>query len=155
MKSLRHSLSSFVIAFSLCSCSLFGGSQSSQSPSTSEESEQRIDETDLSVDSRITSVTRKKLVDGLSLAWEVPSEPIDGFVIRYGTDPDSMNTELTVSTSELRRDDDPVYGPVYRYVIEDVPPGKPLFVSIAARRGDLISEFTPTISETRASTRDL
>lgn len=131
----------------LAGCSLFSDS----SPSATDEAGSRVDESDLLVDSRITSVTRKKVVDGLAVAWEVPSEPTDGFVIRYGTSPQSLDTELTVSISELRREDDPVYGPVYRYIIEDVPGGKPIYVSIAARRGDSISEFTPTMSETRQS----
>ncbi len=131
----------------LAGCSFFGSS----SPSAPNGEDSRVDESDLPVDSRITSVTRKKIVDGLAVAWEVPSEPTDGFVIRYGTSPQSLDTELSVSISELRREDDPVYGPVYRYIIEDVPAGKPIYVSIAARRGDSISEFTPTMSETRQS----
>lgn len=130
----------------LAGCSVLGGSSSSPTPETSES---RIDESDLPVDSRITSVTRKRIVDGLAVAWEVPSEPTDGFIIRYGSAPQTLDTELSVSISELRREDDPVYGPIYRYVIEEVPAGKQLFVAIAARRGDSISEFTPTMSETR------
>lgn len=132
----------------LSACSLFSDSPSKPAQGGDET---RIDESDLPVDSRITSVTRKKLVDGLAVAWEVPSDPTDGFVIRYGTNPSMLDSELSVSVSELRREDDPVYGPIYRYIIEGVPAGKPLFVSIAARRGDFISDFTPAMSENRQS----
>ena len=139
---------SLLAATLLAGCSLF----STSSPTSPDAGGSRVDESNLPVDSRITSVTRKKIVDGLAVAWEVPSEPTDGFVIRYGTSPQSLDTELSVSVSELRREDDPVYGAVYRYIIEDVPGGKPIYVWIAARRGDSISEFTPTMSETRQST---
>ena len=144
MKTTSTAIISLCVAVFLSSCSLFQGSSSA--PETSG-ADSRIDESDLPVDSRITSVTRKKLVDGLAVAWEVPSEPTDGFVIRYGTSPQALDTEISVDVAELRREDDPVYGSVYRFIIEDVPAGKPLFVSIAARRGNLISEFTPTTPE--------
>ena len=143
---------SLLAAALVSGCSLFGGDSSSSGPGASSSSDgSSVGESDLPVDSRITSVTRKKIVDGLAVAWEVPSEPTDGFIIRYGSSPQSLDTEISVSVSELRREQDPVYGPVYRYIIEDVPGGKPMFVSIAARRGDSISEFTPTMSENRQS----
>lgn len=146
MSRITSTLLPFLATLALAGCSLFGGSASAPAGSGSP-----VGESDLPIDSRITSVTRKKIVDGLAVAWEVPSEPTDGFIIRYGSSPQALDTELSVSVAELRREDDPVYGPVYRYIIEDVPGGKPLYVSIAARRGDSISEFTPTMSETRQS----
>ena len=148
MKCFHRLLPVLSLALLASGCSLF---ERAAAPAGSDApEEQRIDERDLPIDSKITAVTRKRLVDGLSLAWEVPSEPTDGFVIRYGTDPKELTSEISVSTSDLQREQDPIYGPVFRYIIEDVPAGKPLYVSIAARRGELISEFTPTISESRS-----
>lgn len=141
-------LLALALAPALSACSLFSSPVNSAAGSDPKEA-------DLPVDSRITSATRKESIDGLAVTWEVPTEPTDGFIIRYGTDPAALDTELAVTLADLTRQEDPIYGPVYRYVIENVPPGTTLFVAIAARRGDFVSDFTPTVAETRQAAREL
>ena len=91
-------------------------------------------------------VTKKSI--GLEVTWEVPTDPIDGFVLRYGPEKENLSHEVTVFLSQLRREDDIQYGPVYRYTITDIKESAPLFVSVAAFKGDVLSNFSDIISET-------
>jgi len=138
-------LSSFLVS----GCSLFESAPISQD--AQQNAPGSISESDVTVDSRVTSATRRSTVDGIEVTWEVPSEETDGFIIRYGGDPTRMDSEVAVKNAELRREDDSQYGPVYRYVIVGVPSGKSLFVSIAARRGEFVSNFSPPIAESRGT----
>lgn len=91
----------------------------------------------------------EKTSTGIEVTWEVPSEPVDGFVIRYGEDRTQMNKETTILLSELRQERDEQYGPVYRYVIRDISSDSPIYVSVAAFKGDIISDFSEAIAETQ------
>jgi len=89
----------------------------------------------------------KELAQGIQITWEVPSEPVDGFVIRYGYSPEAMDQQLRVRLDELKEENDPEYGPVYRYTVADVTPDADIYVSLAAIRGDLVSGFSETMKE--------
>jgi hypothetical protein len=91
----------------------------------------------------------RKTVDGTEITWESPSEPVDGFVIRYGEDPKRLDKEVKLSATDLREEQDPEFGKVYRYVIRNVSPVKPLYVSIAAFKGDRLSDFSESKEESR------
>jgi hypothetical protein len=82
---------------------------------------------------------------GIEVTWETPSEPVDGFIIRYGSSPDALTKEVTISSNDIREVNDPEYGPVYRYLIRDVENAKKLFVSIAAIKGQAISNFSDVL----------
>lgn len=137
----------------LSACSLLERSPQPADPQASEPS--KVSEADLPIDSRVTSAMRRATVDGIEVTWEVPAEETDGFVIRYGNDPANLDSERVVEVSELRRETDSQYGPVYRYVIVGVPPGKQIYVAIAARRGEFISNFSTAIPETKSAAREL
>jgi hypothetical protein len=91
----------------------------------------------------------EKKAAGIEVTWEVPSEPVDGFVIRYGEDRTQLVKEATILVSELREERDSQYGPVYRYTIRDISSDTPLYVSVAAFKGDVISEFSDAILESQ------
>jgi hypothetical protein len=82
---------------------------------------------------------------GIEVTWETPSEPVDGFIIRYGSSPTSLTKEVTISASDIREVNDPEYGPVFRYVIRDVENANKLFVSIAAVKGQSVSDFSQVL----------
>jgi hypothetical protein len=84
---------------------------------------------------------------GVEITWEVPSDPVDGFVIRYGDDKNNLSREATILKSELREERDSQYGPVYRYILRDVAKFEKVFVSVAAFKGDVISEFSVAMGE--------
>jgi hypothetical protein len=86
---------------------------------------------------------------GIEVTWEVPSDPVDGFVIRYGEDRENLLKEATILRSELREERDSQYGPVYRYILRDISPSGKVFVSVAAFKGDALSDFSDAIAETR------
>ena len=84
---------------------------------------------------------------GTQITWESPSEPVDGFVIRYGANPKKLEREVKVSAKELRQEQDPEFGSVYRYVIKNGSEAPPLYVSVAAFKGDRLSDFSTVIEE--------
>jgi len=92
-------------------------------------------------------------IEGAQVTWESPSEPVDGFVIRYGETPQKLEKELRVATSELHQEDDPEYGPVYRYVIRNVPKSSNLYVAVAAFKGERISDFSSAVRTSVGSAR--
>ena len=153
MKIVRPIIIASLAPLLFSACSLFQGSPQGAEPQGGEPS--KVAEADLPIDSRVTSATRHTTVDGIEVTWEVPAEETDGFVIRYGSDPAHLDSERIVEISELRRETDSQYGPVYRYVIVGVPPGKQLYVAIAARRGEFISNFSTAIPETKPTAREL
>jgi len=99
--------------------------------------------------STMPAATVQKKSIGLEVVWEVPSEPTDGFVIRYGEDKANLTKEVTILLSELREEKDPIHGPIYRYVIRDLPTSTPIFVSVAAFKDNVISDFSEAIEETK------
>lgn len=91
-------------------------------------------------------VIQKKL-SGIEVMWEVPSDPVDGFVIRYGEERDKLNREATIFRSELREERDSDYGPVYRYILRDIPADSRIFVAVAAFKGEAVSDFSDVVAE--------
>jgi hypothetical protein len=82
---------------------------------------------------------------GIEVTWEIPSEPVDGFIIRYGSSPSSLSKEVTLSSRDIKEERDPEFGPVYRYLIRDVENAQKLFVSIAAVKGQIVSNFSEVL----------
>lgn len=78
--------------------------------------------------------------------WQVPSEAVDGFIIRYGGAPDALTKEVTLSTIDLAEENDAKYGPIYRYLIKDVENFDRVFVAIAAIKGQRISNFSEPLA---------
>jgi hypothetical protein len=114
---------------------MIASSPSSSKPQSGEAESKRVSESD----------TRS--MDGIEVTWEVPGEPVDGFVIRYGQVRGELSKEIKVSSEDLQQESDPEYGPVYRYLIRNVAPTAPLFISIAAYKGDRISNFSEVLAE--------
>lgn len=119
-------------------CSLLGGDEARRGPSRRSERD------------GFEGLVKKKSV-GVEVTWEAPSEPTDGFVIRYGEDKTRLLQEVIVATSELREENDPQFGPVYRYTIKGITHDRPIFVSIAAFRGDVVSDFSDVMAESGRS----
>jgi hypothetical protein len=82
---------------------------------------------------------------GIEVAWKIPSDPVDGYIIRYGATPDSLPNEVRVSIIEIREEQDPELGPVFRYLIKGIPDTRRIYVSIAAFKGDVVSNFSEVL----------
>ena len=89
----------------------------------------------------------EKLGLGIEVTWEKPSEPVDGFVIRYGESQTALGKEKTVKLTDLKEERDSHYGPVYRYILDDVSKDATTYVSIAAFKGDVISDFSDAVAD--------
>ena len=85
------------------------------------------------------SSAESDLPNAVELLWQIPTQPVDGFVIKLGYSHDHLDKELRVTTSALERFEDPKHGYVYRYVLHDIPRTHPLYVTMAAFRGDVVS----------------
>jgi len=106
-----------------------------------------------SVESKAGTIASAPVIErkeaGIEVTWEVPSDAVDGFVIRYGEDRTNLSKEATIFRSELREERDSQYGPVYRYILRDIPESGRVYVSVAAFKGDVISDFSDAIAEGR------
>jgi len=85
--------------------------------------------------------------DGIEITWQVPSESVDGFIVRYGYEKGKLDQEVRIARTDLRDQKDPEYGPIYRYIIPNIKKNSTVFVSVAAFRGDRISEFSDVVQE--------
>jgi hypothetical protein len=92
---------------------------------------------------------RAKKTQGVEVTWEMPGDPVDGFIIRYGANPALLSREITVFIRDIQEENDPEFGPVYRYLIKDIEGAKRVYVSIAAIKGKEVSNFSPAL-EARA-----
>lgn len=110
-------------------------------------SNKKISQTDSAAGIHAPLVEKTK--SGIEVTWEVPSDPIDGFVLRYGEDRANLSKEATIFRSELREERDAQYGPVYRYILSDIPSSGMIYVSVAAFKGDAVSDFSEPVAERR------
>lgn len=72
------------------------------------------------------------------LTWDVPEEPVEGFIIYSGNTPDNLSTETRLDLSDLRM----IEGKKFRYLIRAVDDSANLYVSIAATNKGVVSERT-------------
>lgn len=135
MKKILCSIAFLTLPFVFSGCSLFG------SGSADRNDQAAVQETAI-IEALAAPEAPKQ---GLEFTWEVPSEHVDGFIIRYGNSPSSLSKEVTVSAADIREERDPEHGPVYRYLVRDIEGTEPLFWSIAAVTGQKISNFSDVL----------
>ncbi len=83
--------------------------------------------------------------DDIELRFAIPAEQIDGFIIYYGFSSEALSNEVRVTISELETVDQAGQGKVYRYFLRELPSNQPLFISLAAYRGEAISPKTDVV----------
>jgi hypothetical protein len=76
----------------------------------------------------------------VELVWQVPEDPVDGFIVHYGFQRGSLDHEIKVPSAQLERFEDPSYGFVFRYVLKEVPADETVYVAIAAYKGNTVSQ---------------
>ena len=85
------------------------------------------------VDSKSTKV---------ELIWQMPQDPVDGYLISYGYGKETLDFKLKISADKLEKYQDPKNGFVYRYVLKDVSNTKNLFVAINAYKDNQVSSLS-------------
>lgn len=88
----------------------------------------------------------RSMLSDVEVLWRVPQDPVDGFIIYYGYDTGHMDRSIRVDLQELSPIQDMQFGEVYRYTLRDVSPARPLVISIAAFRGEEISQPSSVFS---------
>ena len=114
---------SFSIALSLSGCTLFSDSFEPAPPTNRPPGH-------ISRGDELTQTPLRRRAEGIEVTWQVPSEPIDGFIIRYGYDRSRLDSESKISVSLLSPEKDPEFGPVFRFIIPGVRSDAIVFVSV-------------------------
>lgn len=79
----------------------------------------------------------------VEIAWLIPREPVDGFIIKYDLEEGGASHQVTVPISQLQREEDSVQGPIYRYLIDEIPRDREIRFTISSYRGSMVSAPSP------------
>jgi len=93
---------------------------------------------------RVTPPVQKATSD-VEVLWEIPTAPVDGFIISYGYGEEEISHRVKVKATELNRYEDHRYGFVYRFILRDIPTDRSLKVVISSFSGDKVSEASKVI----------
>ena len=78
----------------------------------------------------------------IEIIWSIPDQPVDGFVLHYGTEPGQLTSEMKLSIADLEKYQDPERGAVYRYILSNVSPNKPVYVALSSYIGETNSSMS-------------
>lgn len=74
----------------------------------------------------------------VEIIWGIPDAPVDSYQIEYQLEGARKVQKLEVSTTSIDKIDHPNHGYVFRYLLDQIPPGKGLKVRITGKyKGDL------------------
>lgn len=82
----------------------------------------------------------EQVLDKVEVLWKIPENPVDGFILHYGYAKEALTRTLRLSLSDIEKYEDPQFGYVYRYVITQLLPEKPVYISLQTIEGEKISE---------------
>jgi hypothetical protein len=96
---------------------------------------------------RIESATETKKVkvqdpylNKVEVSWVVPKINVDGFILNYGFSETVQDKKVKIFVKDLKRAKDEKHGEVYKYILNEVPKEKDVFVRISAFLGEEVSE---------------
>lgn len=96
---------------------------------------------------RIESITNSKksevkdpYLNKVEVSWVVPKVKVDGFILNYGFSKTTQEKEVKILLKDLKRAKDEEHGDVYKYVLNEIPKDKEVFVRISAFLGEEVSE---------------
>lgn len=145
-----HSVSRRLLAVGLCfSLSACGILNKTAPPVTPEAAQTKAPESHVPANPA-DNKTSKVIVEGLAekksatlsdieVLWQIPTQPVDGFVIQYGYEKNTLDQQVKIATKDLEKFEDSKFGFVFRYVLGDLPLSKTVFVTISAYTGEKVS----------------
>ena len=74
----------------------------------------------------------------VEILWIPPTDPVDGFVVRYGYSKDDLNETVKIPLAEAEIINDPKHGNVMHYIIRDVAADKKLYITLSIFIGDTV-----------------
>ncbi len=85
----------------------------------------------------------------VEVSWAVPEEPVDSYVLHYGTSRENLDKEVMIDSLTLQRTTGANQLPMYRYVLKGVPVYQNLYIALSAVRGEGVSPMTDIIEVQR------
>jgi hypothetical protein len=82
--------------------------------------------------------------EDVELIWEIPREPVEGFIIHYGYIDSNKADSVKVLTTELSKFEDKQFGFVYQYILKNIRSDKTLKVAISSFDKDQVSPPSKT-----------
>ncbi len=122
----------------LSSCGLLGRPDAKQEPGAPGAVEQSKTETQVAIE-ELERKQFEKTAD-IEVLWQIPEQPVDGFVIRYGYERDQLDRIVEVPADLLEKIEDPAQGIAYRYLLHDIPTEKRVYLTVSAYKDKLESE---------------
>ncbi len=86
--------------------------------------------------------------DEIEIIWEIPSQTVDGYLLKYGFSAGELTLEKRLPLEEIERYVHPSFGPVYRYILHGIPAEKRVYVALATVQDDEISELSEVFEVT-------
>ena len=152
---IRATISLLMLFFlgSLCSCHLFGSSKAASIEAKSGAMNRFGAQSDPIATSpvEVQALETDSKTD-VEIIWQVPSNAADSFIIEYGLDREKLDRKVELKPEQLEKYIDPEYGPVYRYVLQNIEPERDIFVSMSASAGGQTSPPS-TIYQAKAATK--
>ncbi|MBX7138222.1 MAG: hypothetical protein K1X83_09575 [Oligoflexia bacterium] len=88
---------------------------------------------------QVEKVEQQKDRSDVEILWAVPDEALEQYVIRYGYTREKLDFELRLRTAQIEKVNDPKHGEVYRYILENIPKDRELFVSLGGEKNGVLS----------------
>ncbi len=76
----------------------------------------------------------------LELIWQVPNEPVEAYHLYLIDAQGEEKRHYRILVSKLKKEDDPTYGPIYRYALPDALRGESTTIRIRAENRFGLSE---------------
>jgi hypothetical protein len=95
--------------------------------------------TNSSMENPGTAEVAASVKDALEIFWRIPDVEIDGFVLSYGITQDKLTQRVRIEKGELLVVNDEIWGPVFRYLLKDVPNDQTIFFTLESFKGDQYS----------------
>lgn len=128
----------------LSGCGWFASKELPGASQTTDEASSRKEKHSARVSIERLPQGKTKLVSDVTIVWSIPSDPVDGFVLRYGFSREKLEHSRRVAIPELTKSEDPNHGAVYRYILKDLPSDKVIFVAVTAFLQDQESPLSDT-----------
>ncbi len=132
---------SLVMLFSLSGCSYFSDQQAPPVPPQTLQAPQEQAAPEAVSAMEVPDKQQARLDKNyIEILWAIPSDSVDGYLIRYGYARDKLEFERKLSLDQVETFEDAKHGFVYRHLLEDIAPDKKLYLSLVSLRGELQSE---------------
>jgi hypothetical protein len=138
---------------SLCGCHYFGSSKAASIEAKSEAKDRFGAKSDPSTTSPVeVQALETGTKTDVEIIWQVPTDAADSFTIQYGLSREKLDRKVELKPDQLEKYVDPEYGPVYRYVLQNIEPDKDIYVAMSTSAGGQTSPPS-TIYQAKAAAK--